>query len=385
MRQLPCRAVLAHARRLSLEDVLSIVVASIPSGHVYVRHLSPVPEAGPGPAAVSRLADPPAGDSPDSPWWPPRMLTAEWVRAHAAEFDVMHVHFGFDALSPQDLRDVVTALREHDKPLVLTVHDLRNPHHTTADAHDAQLAVLVDAADHVVTLTRGAADTIAARWGRAATVLPHPHVVPQAWVESPRPTGRPFVVGLHAKSLRANMDPAADLDAVVTALTDMPDAVLRVDVHTDVMTSGMRHHDPGFAAHVHDLAHRGLVDLHVHDYFTDEELWAYLQGLDVSVLPYRFGTHSGWLEACHDLGTWVVAPDCGFYAEQRPVLSYSADGAERAATLTAAVREAHRRHRAGLAAPRATWPARAAERQALAVAHEQVYATVLERRLACTS
>ncbi|MGN6613238.1 MAG: PaaI family thioesterase, partial [Angustibacter sp.] len=81
------------------------------------------------------------------------------------------------------------------------------------------------------------------------------------------------------------------------------------------------------AAHVHDLAHRGLVDLHVHDYFTDEELWAYLQGLDVSVLPYRFGTHSGWLEACHDLGTWVVAPDCGFYAEQRTVLSYAADNA----------------------------------------------------------
>ena len=40
--------------------------------------------------------------------------------------------------------------------------------------------------------------------------------------------------------------------------------------------------------------------------------------LDVSVLPYRFGTHSGWLEACFDLGTAVVAPSCGFYAEQRP-------------------------------------------------------------------
>ena len=38
-----------------------------------------------------------------------------------------------------------------------------------------------------------------------------------------------------------------------------------------------------------------------------------------SVLPYRFGTHSGWLEACYDLGTAVVAPTCGFYAEQQPL------------------------------------------------------------------
>ena len=45
----------------------------------------------------------------------------------------------------------------------------------------------------------------------------------------------------------------------------------------------------------------------------------------MSVLPYRFGTHSGWLEACRDLGTTVVAPDCGYYADQGPVLTYRMD------------------------------------------------------------
>ena len=51
----------------------------------------------------------------------------------------------------------------------------------------------------------------------------------------------------------------------------------------------------------------------------------YLASLDVSVLPYRFGTHSGWLEACRDLGTAVVAPTCGYYADQGPVLPYVHD------------------------------------------------------------
>ena len=70
---------------------------------------------------------------------------------------------------------------------------------------------------------------------------------------------------------------------------------------------------------------RGLVDLRVHDFMTDEDLYAYLASLDVSVLPYRFGTHSGWLEACRDVGTTVVAPDCGYYADQAPVFGYRND------------------------------------------------------------
>jgi hypothetical protein len=97
--------------------------------------------------------------------------------------------------------------------------------------------------------------------------------------------------------------------------------------------------------------------------------------IDVSVLPYRFGTHSGWLEACHDLGTTVVAPDCGFYAQQRPCLTYGHDE-ERgldAASLAAAVVFARER--------RPRWQAarseRRAERVAVAAAHRALYVRVL--------
>jgi hypothetical protein len=313
------------------------------------------------------------------------MLTSAWVHGHASEFDLMHVHFGFDALSPADLEALTLALRQHDKPLVLTVHDLRNPHHPTAEAHDAQLDVLVTAADALLTLTPGAAAVIEQRWGRTATVVPHPHVVPEEWLVRPRPARDRFVVGLHAKSLRANMEPLALVDGVVEALESMPGAVLRVDAHTDVMTEGFERHDAALAAHLTGLASAGVVDLRVHDYFTDDELWAYLQGLDVSVLPYRFGTHSGWLEACHDLGTWVAAPDCGFYAEQRPCLTYAADGPDRVPSLVAALRAAHRGWLEGRSAPRATAGERRVEREQVAAAHHDAYQGVLGRRRACTS
>ena len=103
---------------------MGVVVASVPANHVYVRHLS-VPGDG-----VRRLPDPrPRADVPDAQWWPPRMLESGWIREHADDFDVLHVHFGFDALAPEQLQDVVASLRAAGRPLVVTVHDLRNPHH----------------------------------------------------------------------------------------------------------------------------------------------------------------------------------------------------------------------------------------------------------------
>jgi hypothetical protein len=303
-----------------------IVVASVPSGHVYVRHLAP--ENGPGPL---RLPDP----DPSAPersttqqWWPPVMLDPAW--AATADFDLFHLQFGFDACSPETLTELVRVLRERGKPFVFTVHDLRNPHHPTRALHDAQLDVLVPAADALITLTEGAADEIRERRGREAIVLPHPHVVDfrtMAVAQDARARRRTwdFRIGLHVKSLRAAMDPMAVLPTLVETVAGLPGAVLQVDAHRDVLDRDGARRDDELASYLLEQQAAGHVDLRVHDYFSDTDLWNYLGSLDVSVLPYRFGTHSGWLEACRDLGTTVVAPTCGYYADQGPVLSYLLD------------------------------------------------------------
>ncbi len=255
------------------------------------------------------------------------MLRPEW--AATADFDVFHLHFGFDACDPAELAELVATLRRRGKPFVFTVHDLRNPHHLSREAHDAQLDVLVPAADALVTLTHGAASEIRRRWGREAAVIPHPHVVELEDISRfrrDRPAvGGQFRVGLHVKSLRPSMAPLRILPALVRAVADLPDAVLQVNAHHDVMDVDGQRRDDDLADYLQRSAASGDLDLRVHDFLPDDALWAYLASLDVSVLPYRFGTHSGWMEACRDLGTTVVAPTCGFYAEQGPVLSYLHD------------------------------------------------------------
>jgi hypothetical protein len=76
-----------------------------------------------------------------------------------------------------------------------------------------------------------------------------------------------------------------------------------------------------------EMAERG-VDVRVHPRFTDDELQTYFKEIDALVLPYRFGTHSGWVEACYDAGVAAVVPDCGFFAEQHddPTFHYGQDG-----------------------------------------------------------
>ena len=351
----------------------SIRVASVPSGHVYVRHLSdPLIDGN-----VVRLPDvPQPGDELDpGRWWPPVMLDAGWIADNHDSFDIFHVHFGFDAKSPGELRDICAALDGAGIPLVLTVHDLRNPHHPDADLHDEQLGVLLEHASAVITLTPGAAETIATRWGRLAEVLPHPHIVGWDTLARPRPTHAGFVVGLHAKSLRANMNVARVAPVLAAAVAELPGARLRIDIHHEVFDSRAHSYDPVVGESLRALVTADdRVELHEHDYFSDDELWDYLQAIDVSVLPYRFGTHSGWLEACFDLGTAVIAPSCGFYAEQRPCMTYRHDEtALDAASLAQAVRMAY----AQSPAPRADLHQRREERRRVAARHRALYSRLL--------
>lgn len=304
------------------------------------------------------------------------MLDPAWVAG--ADFDVFHLHFGFDACAPEQLSAVVDELRRRRKPFVFTVHDLRNPHHEERALHDAQLDVLVPAADALITLTPGAAAEIAARWGRDALVLPHPHVVEtstmaQMAARRRRRDDESFRVGLHVKSLRPSMDPLALLPTLVETVRSLPGAVLQVNAHRDVLDDDGARRDDALAAFLQERSAAGELELHVHDYLSDDDLWSYLGSLDLSVLPYRFGTHSGWLEACRDLGTTVLAPSCGYFAEQGPVLTYQHDETSfDPDSLELAVRAAYRtRPQYG-----ASVDERRRQRREVAAAHDAVYASV---------
>jgi hypothetical protein len=96
------------------------------------------------------------------------------------------------------------------------------------------------------------------------------------------------------------------------------------------------------------MAGRGRIHLDVRDRLTDAELWDRLASAELVVLPYRWGTHSGLLEAAHDLGTPVLAPEFGGYGDQGATTfhddpaSHVAEASARRPPVTAASRRRQR-------------------------------------------
>src|SRR5919107_3975190 len=136
-----------------------IGIATVPHADVYVDAVVPASAVRVGPAH-----DP-------SPWLDPGYLTG-----HAGLVDVVHVHAGYGHLPEDEVVSWTEAVRRTGVPLVVTVHQLRDPAQPARHRHDAHLAALLATAEVVLTLTPGAADEIAERFGRTAIVVAHPSI-----------------------------------------------------------------------------------------------------------------------------------------------------------------------------------------------------------------
>ncbi|MFF1530214.1 hypothetical protein [Cellulomonas sp. NPDC058312] len=301
----------------------AVRVVAVPAAHPYVARVTAA-------SGVTVLPDPlPAGAEPGR-WWPPVALDPAWVAAHAADADLLHVHFGTESFTPEHLARTLDAARTAGWPVVLTVHDLDHPQLTDQAPYAAQLDVLVPGADAVLTLTDGAAAEIRARWSREALVVPHPRLLADGAVPDAAPApDRAVLVGLHLKDLRPNVDAVGATRALAAAVATLTrsgrPARAEVRLHRQVRDAAARD-----AVRAVCAAAPG-VELVEHDRLDDAALAASLARLDACVLPYVHGTHSGWLELCWDLGVPVAAPAVGHYADQHPdgsVASFARDGSD---------------------------------------------------------
>lgn len=320
--------------------VAGIRVVTIPYRDAYVDAVLPdgVERVGPAHGAT--------------PWLDPAYLAA-----HAGSVDVVHLHSGYGHLPEDEVVSWAETLRRTGVPVVLTVHQIRAPEQATPHRHDGHLQALLSTAEVVLTLTPGAADEIAARFGRTAIVVAHPSIaepVPELGAER-------GVVGLALRAPTAALPDPAGL--VRAALSGAVNGGGRLRAFLD---DGVEP-PPAFAAG-DTLEYLPL----------EPGSWAaQLQELHVAVLPERCGTHSRDLEICRDVGTRVVAPSCGWFAEQWcDVVGYDSDEEQGVdpVSLDAAVAAALTRP-----APRPAdreW--RAEQRAAVRAVHAQIYAQLTD-------
>lgn len=207
-------------------------------------------------------------------------------------------------------------------------------------------------------------------------MIPHPHVIELARMESlQRARVRHwdgYRVGIHFKSMRPNMVGAPLLLSSLEA-AHADGFRLLVHVHHDVLDPTSDHHDASLTNLLLDSVRTSdsVMDLRVHRYFADDELWNFMLTVDAVLLPYVFGTHSGFLEACRDLGTTVIAPSCGAYADQGSQHIFWAD--ERSGVDPASLRAAMIGARRAGSYPALTSSYRFVQQREIAQAYYEVF------------
>ncbi len=326
-------------------------VVSIPATHPYTRKVLPEAER----------CDP----DPTVPWWPHPALEAAWIEDNAHRGDVVHLHFGYEHRTAGEMRDWCRAVKRTGAALVVTVHDVENPHlsETGQIDHDRRTRVVVEAADVVLTLTPSAAHEVCRRWGRHADVVPHPHV---AAVDEQRPCrSGPPVIGMDLKFVRSG---SLDVDVVLEGLGR--GAAAAGGRAVSWVDSGAARERVEAARRAAD---RHGVQLRVEAPPDDAGLAQRFAELHVAVLPYAWGTHSGLLELCRDVGVRPVVPHHGSYTDQWceavPFMTHN-DRSVTADAVVAAVRRA-----VDLGPPIADAPGWRADQLAdIRRAHRQAYA-----------
>lgn len=346
-----------------------IRVASIPAAHPYVRAITDM-------QMVQVLPDPPVPGADAGVWWPPVALTSEWLDSHAADYDVLHVHFGLESFSPEELRDALDVARRHGRPVVYTVHDLDNPQLVDQAPYRALLDVIIPAADRLLTLTTTAAAEIERRWHRDSEVLAHPTLLEDAPVAA-RPINGVFRIGIHLRDLRPNIAADLALRAAVDAAASLESAGRAVEFEV-LMNERVR--DDLTAARLTAAADaHPSVHLLRTPHLSDAGIEAWIASTDLFMLPYHHGTHSGWVELCYDLAVPVAGTDVGHVAAQHPADFLVIDLDDPQTVVDAVVRASDARisPRTALVAERRA--ERLAERLAVRAAHARVYADARAR------
>jgi hypothetical protein len=349
----------------------TISVATLPGRGLYARHLS-------HPEGVDAVYRPTVG----LPGSASRgaAFTPTWLRANLDAIDVVHVQGVHPQQSPRQIAEAVDVVRRSGTPLVVTGYHLSDPSGGNPALYSEQLDALVPAADAVVTLTDSAAAEMRTRWNVQPLVLPHPHAVDFVRMRQARsPRSDRLRVGLHLAGLQLPIDPVLLVDALTRAAQSVPGVQLAVHAHETVLDPGSSSYRAHVLREVDRLVRSAGGSLRLHRPFSDSQLWDHLFGLDVSVVPGLYGSHSVWPEACADLGTRTLLPGHVHAAGQQPCLTYSAtdDVDALAGSLATALRTA-RTEPARRADPEHRWAERVRVAEGLRTLYERLLG--LDRR-----
>jgi hypothetical protein len=248
----------------------------------------------------------------------PRDASFEWVRRQPSLdfFDVLHIQSVELAELPA-IEEVLQRAASQRKGIVLTIHDVGPLFPDEGGPFSERINLACQFAKSVVTLTDCARQEISSRFGLSSatiSIIPHGSVLPishRLWTRKSA-QNQFFSLGMFG-GVRPNR---SFLTAAVNALYGLEPEAVRVKI----LSRGLNPIELAYGAEALQLANLAASDsrlsFKLSPFPDDDEVADFVSSLDVLVLPYLFGTHSGQLELAMDLGVRVIAPGFGCYRAQ---------------------------------------------------------------------
>lgn len=253
----------------------------------------------------------------------PRDVTFAWIEQHDSLgfFDVLHIQ-SLELAAIPTIQCVLEKCARKRKGIVVSIHETEPMFPNEGSDFPARVRLACSFAKSAITLTACAARKIVDQFGidrRMVRVVPHGLVLPPShslWHLEPERNSQ-CTIGMFG-GFRPNR---SFLTAAVNALRGMGSADLRVRL----LSRGLSPIELVASSEAWQLASLAACDhrleFDVRPFPSDDEIAEFVHALDILVLPYLYGTHSGQLELAMDLGVPVIIPDLGCFKAQWEVHS----------------------------------------------------------------
>lgn len=250
----------------------------------------------------------------------PRDASFQWLASQSSYdfFDLLHIH-SVELTPLETLHMALERCKRDKKGIVLTVHDTKPVFSQDSVAHNIALKMCVEAGAQTSTLTKGAQKEIESDLGIASsniTVIPHGAVLPvddHKWhLGRQSNDSLTCIFGMYG-GFRPNRDLLTPSVNIAFGLPEL-DAKLVILTRAISPIEVRQNEEMRMLIQLANSSKR--IDLRIFPFPSDNQIAEFLLGVDILIMPYRWGTHSGQLELAFDLGVVPVISDVGYYCDQ---------------------------------------------------------------------
>lgn len=253
----------------------------------------------------------------DEPQFSPDFLDKNYP---AKSYDVVHIHFSFDHVSPKKLENAIKYFKERKKPLVWTAHSMQSLRKKNLGKGKYR-ELLFENSDAIISPTEGCKNQILDRFGSHEFPI---KIIPLGYMADPNEVERiskrikkdpklfTYLIGDFRENKEIiqsiiNFTQCSALDDSKLQLIYKPMKMYKED-NTQIRDARME-------IFYYLTKESQIINLSL-PFIENEVLIEAFVKSHAIIMPYKWGTHSGQIELARDCGCHALITSVGYYREQ---------------------------------------------------------------------